>query len=165
MEKLKGKFGHRVIVEAVRDGDVLWREDITNIVFNEGLNDILDSYYKGTNYTAAHYLGLTSGSPTFAVGDTMASHAGWSEVTAYSESARPTIAWGTASSGSISNSGSPAQFTINASTTVGGVFITTNATKGGTAGKLIAGAAFSLNRILAANDTLLVTVTAQLTSS
>ena len=120
-----------------RVGELVWEDDVKNLVVDEGLNDLLDKYFKGSSYTAAHYLGLTDGTPTVAAGDTMSSHSGWSEVTAYDETARQTIVWGTVASKSVDNSSNKATFTIKAdSTTIGGAFVVTNSTKGGTTGIL-----------------------------
>ena len=66
-------------------GNIKWVEEIHNIIVNVGLDDILDKYYKGSTYTASFFVGLTDGTPTVAAADTMASHAGWTEVTAYDE--------------------------------------------------------------------------------
>jgi hypothetical protein len=44
-----------------------------------GKNDLLDKYLKGSAYTQTFRMGL-AGAGTKAVGDTQASHAGWSEV-------------------------------------------------------------------------------------
>ena len=55
-------------------------------------------------------------------GDTMSSHAGWTEITAYAESVRQTFVDGGVSGKSCSNSASQARFTCNAnSTNVGGL--------------------------------------------
>jgi hypothetical protein len=138
-----------------------------NLVVNVGLDDILDKYYKGSGYTAAHYCGITAGTPSFAEGDTMASHAGWTEITAYDEAVRQTITWGTVSSQSLNNSSSKAVYTISSNgTTIGGGFVVTNSTKGGSTGTLVGGAAFSAgNKTLDDNDTLSVTVTATAAAS
>lgn len=162
---MKARPKHYVRVECWRDDRPVWQEEMGNIVFNEGLNDILDKYYKASGYTAAHYVGLTSASPSFAASDTMASHPGWTEVTVYSESSRPLVQWGSVSGGQLTNAAAPAVFSINGNANVGGIFITTNATKGGNSGLLIAAAAFSQNRSLLNGDTLRITVTAQMTSS
>lgn len=143
------------------DGTLKWTEEVYNIVVNEGLNEILNKFWKGSAYTAAFYVGLVSTTPTIAAADTMSSHAGWTEVTAYSEANRQALTLGTVASQSVDNSASKAVFTINSSTSVGGAFITTNNTKGGTTGILIGGAAFTAgNRTgLVAGDVLNVTVT------
>lgn len=58
------------------DGKIKWIDYIENLTVNTGLNDILDKYWKGSTYTALHYVGLTAGSPSPAAGDIMSSHAG-----------------------------------------------------------------------------------------
>ena len=148
-------------------GDLKWEDTIKNLVVNEGLDDSLDEYFKGSTYTAAHYVGLTDGTPIVAAGDTMASHAGWSEVTAYDETPRQTATWGTVSGQSISNSANKATFTISANgTVIGGAFLTTNSTKGGSTGKLYGGGAFTAgNKTIDDNDILYVTVTASVGAS
>lgn len=142
------------------DGKLKWEEEFDNLVVNVGLNDNLDKYLKGSAYTAAFYVGLLSATPTVAAADTMSSHAGWTEVTAYSESVRETLTLGTVASQSVSNSGTKAVFTINGSTTVGGAFVTTNNTKGGTTGILYGGGAFTGgDKAVGIGDTLNVTIT------
>lgn len=143
------------------NGELKWSEVIENLVVTAGKNDLLTNYFKGSAYTAAFYIGLTGTTPTFAAADTMASHAGWTEVTAYSQANRVTISLGTPASGSVDNSASPGVFGINAnSTTIGGGFLVTNNTKGGTTGTLYGGAAFtSGDKVLGNGDTLNVTIT------
>lgn len=147
--------------ERVEQGVLKWADENHNTVVNVGLDDVLDKYFKGSAYTAAFYVGLTDGTPTIAAGDTMASHAGWAEVTAYDEAARQTLTLGSVSSQSVDNSASKATFTISTnSTTVGGAFATTNSTKGGSTGTLYGGAALSAgDKSLDDGDTLQVTVT------
>lgn len=146
--------------QRVEQGVLKWEEEINNTVVNVGLDDVLDKYFKGSAYTAAHYVGLMSGTPTVTDGDTMASHAGWTEVTAYSEANRQTLTLGSVSGQAVSNSASKAVFTINAdSTTLGGAFTATDNTKGGTTGTLYGAAAFSAgNKGLDNTDVLQVTV-------
>jgi len=138
-----------------------WEDGFENIVVNAGLDDLLDKYFKGSAYTSAHYVGLTDGTPTVAGADTMASHAGWTEVTAYDEATREALTLGTVSGQSVDNSASKATFTISANgTTIGGAFVTTVNTKGGSTGTLYGGGAFSAgDKLLDDNDTLNVTVT------
>lgn len=162
VELLTGaRFAHVYRTEAFRDGRLLWRDETSNLVTNEGLNDILSKYWKGSGYTASHFIGLTAGSPTPAAGDTMASHLGWTEVTAYSETNRQGLTLGAVASQSVDNSASKGVFTINAgSTTVGGAFVTTNNTKGGTTGLCIGVAGFTGgNRTVQSGDVINVTAT------
>lgn len=130
-----------------------WRETIHNLVTTEGKNDILDKYFKGSSYTAAWYLGLC-GAGTKAAADTLASHGGWTESTPYSGN-RPAITFGTTSSGS--NTATAVSYTINATATVAGAFISSVNT--GTSGKLYSAGDFAASRGVASGDTLNVTPT------
>jgi len=150
-----------------KHGKLKWRDTISNLVVNVGLDDILDKYLKGSGYTAVHYMGLTDGTPTVAAGDDMTTHAGWVEVTAYDEGVRQTVVWGSVSSKSVDNSASKAVFTISANdTTIGGAFLTTDSTKGGSAGTLYGGGAFDAgDKTIDDDDTLTATVTATAAAS
>lgn len=110
----------------------------------EGLNLILDIVFVDEPKPSAFYVGLINATGYTGVSalDTMASHLGWTELTAYDESTRPQVTFGNPSGGTVTN---PAivQFTPNASSTCVGYFITTNATKGGTSGYLIAIGSFA----------------------
>jgi len=144
-----------------RNGNLKWVEEVPNIVVNVGLNDVLDKYFKGSTYTAAHYVGLVDNASfsAYAAADTMSSHAGWSESTAYSNANRPTLTLGTVASQSVDNSASKAAFNINATATIKGAFVTTNNTKGGTTGTLYGAASFASTRAVENGDTLNVTCT------
>jgi hypothetical protein len=130
-----------------KDGVQKWEAKKPNLVVNEGLQFMNDKFFKGSSYTAAWYFGLygAAASNDPAAGDTMASHAGWTEVTAYSEATRPAATFGTPTTADpsvISNSASVAVFSINGTTTVGGAFLTTDNTKGGTTGVLFSASDF-----------------------
>lgn len=135
------------------DGREQWRERFHNLVTTEGKTDLIDKYFKGSAYTAAWYLGL-KGAGSAAAGDTLASHAGWTELTPYSGN-RPGITWGTTSAGS--NTASGVAFSITGSATVAGAFICTAAS--GTTGTLYSAGDFSAARTVASGDTLTVTPT------
>lgn len=146
------------------EGHLKWISETPNLVVSVGLKDMNDKYFTGSGYTAAFYLGLYGeGSfSTPAAGDTMASHAGWTEVTAYSNATRPQAMFGAATTASpsvISNAGSPAVFNMNGSATVGGAFLTTGNTKGGTTGTLFSAADFGApgDRAVVSGDTLTLT--------
>jgi hypothetical protein len=143
------------------DGVVKWTDEIHNLVTNVGLDDVLDKFLKGSTYTAAFYVGLTDGTPTVAAGDTMASHAGWVEVVAYTEGTREVLTLGTVAAQSVDNSASKASFAINAdTTTVGGAFLNTVSTKSGSTGTLYGVGAFTGgDKAVDSGDTLNVTVT------
>lgn len=123
----------------------VWRKDAPNTVVTVGKNYLLDNGLAGSAYTAAFYLGLISNVSytAIAAADTMASHAGWTESTAYSNSTRvSTGSWNAASAGSKAIA-SAAGFNINATDTIKGAFLTTNSTKGGTTGTLYSAGLFS----------------------
>lgn len=139
------------------DGQEKWRDGFTNLVTTVGKNNILDQYFTGSGYTAAWYVGL-KGAGSAAAGDTSASHAGWSEVTAYSNANRVTLSLNAASSGSMTSSAA-ASFNINGTATVAGAFLITENTKGGTTGTLYSAGDFTASRSVASGDTLNVNVT------
>lgn len=140
---------------------LLWADGFQNIIVDEGLTDICDKYYAGSAYTAAHYCLLTGNTPNVQPGDTMATHGGWTEVTAYSEATRPVFNWGAAANKSINNNSNKALFSINADgTDIGGACGSTNNTKGGSTGLLHNGGALAEgNRTLNDGETLSVGVT------
>lgn len=147
--------------ELIRAGQVEWVEEVENLVVNAGLNDLLDKYFKGSGYTAAWYVGL-KGAGTIAAGDTLASHGGWSEVSAYTGN-RKALTLGSVASQSVDNTASPASFAINGTATVAGGFICTAAS--GTAGVLYGAADFSSSRAVISGDTLNVSVSLSASAS
>lgn len=140
------------------DGVERWRETRPNLVVTVGRNSLLDTYFRGSAYTAALFVGL-KGSGSIAAADTMSSHAGWSEIVPYSNATRVAYAPAASGSGSITNSATPAVFTINATATVAGCFITTSSTKSGTTGTLFSAVDFSSARGVISGDVLNVTYT------
>lgn len=136
-----------------QDGEVRWTETFENLVTTAGKTDIVDKYFKGSGYTAAWYLGL-AGAGTKAVGDTLASHSGWSEITSYTGN-RQAITFGTTSAGS--NTATAVSFAITGTATVAGAFIASAAS--GTSGTLYSAGDFSASRSVLSGDTLNVTMT------
>jgi len=138
--KLGGVFEFRCFD---KNGKLKWVDKAENLVVDNGLNFILDLLFAAEPGVDPWYVGLTDGTPTVASGDTMSSHSGWTEVTAYSEAARQTFS-GSRTGQSVDNDASKASFSINAdSTTIGGAFLTDASTKGGTGGTLLCAAAFT----------------------
>lgn len=154
------------------DGVLKWSAESHNLVVNVGLQDMNAKYFTGSSYTAAWYLGLygAGASNDPAAGDTMGSHAGWTEVVPYSESTRPQCVFGTPTTAMPSvatNSASVAVFTINATATVGGAFLTSNSTKSGGTGTLFSAVDFSSpgDRAVVSGDELRLTYTFSLTAT
>ena len=149
-----------------KDGNLKWEAESKNLVVNVGLQSMNSVYFASGTQITAWYIGLygAAASNNPAAGDTAALHAGWTENTTYSNATRPACTFGTATTADpsvISNSGSPASFSINGTTTVGGAFLISNSTKGGTTGILFSAADFSSpgDRSVASGDTLNVTYT------
>jgi hypothetical protein len=167
MTQEKAQAGGVFTVQCVdQDGNVKWTAEKHNLVVNVGLKDMNDKYFTGSSYTAAWYIGIygaaSSNNPD--PSDTMSSHAGWTEVTAYSQSTRPAAVFAAATTADpsvITNSASPATFSMTGTTTVGGAFLTSNNTKGGTTGILFSASDFQApgDRSVVSGDTILVTYT------
>jgi hypothetical protein len=147
-----------------KDGNLKWTAKSPNLVVNVGLADMNDKYFSGSGYTAAWYIGLYGAAATNdpAAGDTMASHSGWTEIEDYTQTERPTATFGSATVADpsvINNSGSPAQFSMDDTVTVGGAFLTSDDTKGGTSGILFSASDFQSpgDRSVVSGDTINVT--------
>jgi hypothetical protein len=152
-----------------KDGNLKWEAECPNLVVNGGLQDMNNKYFLGSAYTATWYIGLygsgASNSP--AAGDTMSSHAGWTEVVPYSQATRPACTFGTPTTANPSvatNSASPAVYSINATSTVGGAFLVSDNTKSGSTGTLYSASDFTSpgDRSVVSGDTLNVTYTLSL---
>lgn len=141
------------------NGQTRWEDDFHNLVTNVGLKDVNDTYFTGSAYTAAWYIGLVNATATYAAGDTAASHGGWTENTSYSQAARPTLAFGASTTANPSViTASAATFSITGTATIGGAFVISNSTKGGTTGILFSEGNFTGGSKSVANgDTLNVT--------
>ena len=143
-----------------KNGNVKWEEEKKNLIVTEGLNHILDVTFHADTQVTTWYIGL-KGSGTPAAGDTMASHASWSEITDYSGD-RKEWTEGAASSGSMTNA-STVDFLITGSATVAGAFLGSAET--GTSGTLYGVVDFASARSVLSGDTLQVTVTVTAASS
>lgn len=160
-EHLAAKLHHHYHVECVRDGKVIWTEDIRNLIVTTGQNKYLDATLKTGLASPTWYVGL-KGTGSAVLADTMASHAGWTTITPYSNANDPAWTPGTISAGSVDNSGAVAAFTINSGTTVYGCFLKDNNTKGGATGTLLGAGDFGASRAVLSGDTLNVTITCSL---
>lgn len=155
------QYWHNPIkVELIRNGQVVWEEVTHNGIVDVGINSLLDVTFRNQTQIASWYMGLVdnAGFSAFAAGDTMGSHAGWAESTAYSESTRPQWSPGAAATRAISN-GTAVEFSINGTATIKGIFLTSNSTKSGTTGTLWATAAFTSTVPVTNGDVLKVTYT------
>ena len=145
-----------------KDGHEKWVDIAPNLVVNTGLQAMNTQFFTGSAYTAAWYIGLvngTSASTTFSGGDTLDTHAGWTENTDYVGN-RKAASFGTATladPSNINNSSSAASFTMNANATIAGAFLTNVAST--TTGLLFSAADFQApgDRTVVSGDVLNVT--------
>ena len=144
------------------DGQFKWSDTFHNLVVNQGLQDMNAKYFQGSAYTAAWYVGLVTGpgaGNTYAAGNTLAVHAGWTENTNYSGDRKAAV-FGTATTADpsvISNTASQAAFvmTSNAQTIAGALLASVNT---GTSGILFSVGNFTGgDKVVDSGDTLSVT--------
>ena len=147
-------------VECIKpDGTLRWLEEFPNIVVGQGVNHILETYFNGVTYTASHFVGLKD-TGAAVTADTMASHAGWAELSAiYSEPDRPSFGATAVTSGSTDNVGEVAAFSIVSADTIFGAFLTDINSKGGATGNLFGAGDFPASRAVLIGDTVNVTIT------
>lgn len=148
-----------------QQGNLKWSLEESNLVVNTGLAQMAGSALAGGAQITTWYVGLygAQATNTPAASDTMASHIGWTEITPYSNSTRVIATFAAATTANpsvVTNSAAPASFSINATATVGGAFLTSSSTKGGTTGTLFSAADFTTaDRAVILGDILNVTYT------
>ena len=149
-----------------KDGNLKWVSESQNLVVNVGLQYMAGTALTSTAQITTWYLGLYGSGATNSpsAGDPMGSHGTWTEVTDYSEANRPTAQFAAATNANpsvVTNTLNKAVFTINGTTVVGGAFLTSNNTKGGSTGTLFSAADFASpgDRSVVSGDILNVTYT------
>lgn len=151
-----------------KDGKLKWTAEESNLVVNVGLQYMAGVALTSTSQSTTWYVGLygAGASNDPAASDTLASHAGWTEITPYSGS-RVTAVFASATNANpsvVTNSASKASFSINATATVGGAFLCNAAS--GTSGILFSAADFASpgDRSVVSGDVLAVTYTFSLSA-
>ena len=141
-----------------------------NIVVNEGINKMLDTWLAGGAQTSLYYVSLFSSNSTPSATWTLANYRASlaTEWTNYVEAARPAWSVAAAASQTITNSASPAVFTATAGATIYGAVIATASNKSGTGdatGFMVAATRYSTSRSLLTNDVASVSYTISATST
>lgn len=139
-----------------------WFDWFHNIVVLEARNKILDLVFKaGATPGVAWYIGLIDniGFTGFVPADTMASHSGWTELSAYMGTTRQPFNGGSIAGGTLDNLASKASFVISLNGSIKGAFLTTDGAKGGTTGFLYGEGSLASPRIVTEGDTVIVSVT------
>jgi hypothetical protein len=151
------------------DGVEKWSDTFHNLVMNGGLANMNGVYFAASAQSTTWYLGLVTGpgsGTTYAAGDTLASHSGWTENTDYSGN-RKAVTFGSATTANpsvITNSASPTSFSMSGTATIAGAFLCNVAS--GTSGVLFSAGDFTGgDKSVASGDTLNVTYTFSLTAT
>ena len=141
-------------------------DSVHNIMCTEGLNYLLDAAIRAQTQITPWYVAIFEGNYTPVLGDTAATIvASATESTAYTEAVRQTYTLVAAAAGVLTNAAAPAVFTMNATKTIYGGFITGASAKSATTSKLISAAKFSSSKAVESTDVLSITGTITLTSS
>jgi len=164
IDQLRGGF--RYLVEVLKGGEVVESEWISNLVPTEGLNHFLTTEFKGTSQVGTWYIGIYEGNYTPSAGVTAATlPAAATESTAYAETTRVAFVPGTVAAGALDNSASRAEFTMNATKTIYGGFMSSSSAKGATTGVLVSAVKFSSPKVLDSGSVLRITAGFTLTSN
>lgn len=156
-----GLFAHGTFIFKCYDknGNLKWEDKADNLVVKEGAQYMNDTFFTGSTYTAAWYLGLITGPGSGTVisgNDTLAIHAGWTEYTDYSGNrVAATFGAATLADPSVIATSAASQFSITgAGGTVAGAFLTDVNT--GTSGILFSASDFQApgDRVVVSGDTL-----------
>ena len=171
----KAEVHGRFLVECFgKDGRLKWQDTIENVVTTVGKNLALDTFLAGSGYTVTGpFMGLISSVSYGAgpvVGDSMGSHAGWTEAGATNAptytAPRKTCAWSAAAAGAKALSAA-LSFAITGTGTVKGCFLAYGAgavsTIDNTSGVLYSAGLFTGgDKAVVNTDTLNVSYTASL---
>lgn len=139
-----------------KDGRKKWQDEFRNTVMTVGKNYLLNNVFQLGTYTQSWFGGIM-GTGTTGVSDTMASHAGWTETTAYSGTNRP--AYNPAAAVGGTSTVAALSFSMTGTYTAGGMFITTNQPVSGTVGTLYSAGFIGTPRTGASGDTINITPT------
>lgn len=150
------RFSNPFHVEHFRGGKLLGVSGGFNGVTIEGKNLLLNVMFHGTTALSPWYIGLINNTPTptLAEADTLASHAGWTEFTAYTGNRQEWTE--TEAANKVIGTDTVSSFPITATTaTVNGILIASAAS--GTSGTLWATGSFTTPRDVISGDILRVT--------
>lgn len=144
-----GVMGHDVL----RGGIPLGRREDHNLVPTEGLNRLVEQWLDAGAQISNVYVSIFEGDYTPVAGVTASSYPGdATECTAYDEAARPAFTPGSVSGGSVDNTASRAEFTMNDTKTLYGGALHTTSTKSATTAPLMAAVRFSASRSVVDTD-------------
>lgn len=142
-----------------RHGKVIWHEYGHNLVTNVGARWlIIQGFITPQNAVPWYVMPKSTGSGD--VADTASSHGGWTEITGYSQTTRPTLTLTTPTTGrSANNTSNLASITANASVTVAGFALVSVNTKSSIGGTLFSVSDFASSWAGSASNILRITAT------
>lgn len=124
-------------------GSLLWVAKMPNIVFDDGINYLLESFFKSVGYPPSWHVGLVNSPATYAASDLVGSHPGWTENVNYVSPTRPQAIFGDVLSKSLNNGNDKASFVMSSEgDTIAGVFLTSSSVKGSAVGRIYSAANF-----------------------
>ena len=176
----KAKTGFIYVVEHVRgtvfdendprivlvEGAVIDRETIHNLIPDEGVKHMQEVIFKAATQVNPWYLSIFEGNYTPIAGLTAAAYpAAATECTAYTAGTRLEWIEGAVVGGSLDNSASKAEFTMNADKTIYGAVLSSAAAKGAVTGVLGSAVRFATAKAVLSGDILRLTATSVLASA
>ena len=152
--------GHFTVRHLDKDGNLKGEYDMPNGIVDVGMNHMLETQFNGGTPITTWYCALidNAGFSTLANADTMASHAGWTKLTDYTEATHPEWTAGTATGRAITNAAT-VDFSINATVSINGIYITSQNVKATDTGTLWSTASFASAVSAVNGDTLKITYT------
>ena len=146
------------VIQHWRNNELVEEQVFPNGVVNAGLHYLLEAGFRDGAKSTTWYVGLIDedGFTALNNADTMASHAGWTELTAYDADDRPAWVPGAASGRQLINTPGIA-FAINSDSDIVGAFLADDDTKGGSSGLLFSTAL--LNTPIEASNGSIITLT------
>ncbi len=166
--------GH-VITDHFRDGELIHTQEGHNTFTTEGMARLLNIMFGDVTKAAAaiFYVGIFKNNVTPAVGDTAAAKLGAAGTYGECQDAdydspatdKPVYTIASTATATCTNAASAASFTMNASITVYGAFLSTEKAKTATTGYLMCAKKFGTARAVIADDVLAVTYAITCTTS
>jgi len=140
-------------IQLIRKDELVFSRTINNGIATAGKDYLLNACFGLVTPASTWYIGLinNAGFSTLAPSDTMSSHAGWSELIDYNEGSRQLWTPVFALAGTITGI-STVSFDINATVDVRGMFLASDSSKNGTAGRLWSTASFPAESLTATDE-------------
>lgn len=166
-EVMRGNMGITGIVtlKHYRDNKMIYQnEESHNLIVDQGLNHFLNVVMGASAKITTWYVGIFTNNVTPAAADTPAAQLGAAGTYGEGQDAdydlpltnKPEYIDAVAAAKVMSNSGTPASFTIAATLTIYGAFISSITAKTATTGTLLAAKQFDASRAVIDNDVLTV---------